>query len=493
MRARLAALGMIHEANTFAPTHLGLDAFDRAGILRRDEIARQHAGGTSPMAGFLRGAERPGVEIVPLMTTTLTPGGPITAGALEMFVDEMTAALASEGPFDGVLAGLHGAAVAEHVHDVDGYMLKRIRQVVGPDVPIGVCLDLHANISKEMCEHADVLNTYRTNPHVDAHVVAEEIADVVIRTARGEIQPTLAFEPIPALIGILQQNTDRAPMRDVMEDVRELMTRPEVLSATVSEGYPYADVPEMGMAVIVVTNDDGPAARQHAKRLAGRTWERRDEFFTAATDVDQALQQAADTSDGPILLLDVGDNIGGGAPGDSVELLASAVRLGVGSLLTVVADSQAATTCHRQGIGALVTLSIGGKATPDHYRAPVDADGIVLALHNGVYEATDVAHGGVRHYNAGPSAAVRLDTGQTVVLTTHAAPPFTASQLPTLGLEIEDFHVVVAKGVHSPLASYGPRVQQIVQVDTPGITSADVRRFTYQHRRVPLYPFEDVG
>lgn len=487
---RLAVLGLWHEANTFASVLADSAYVEAAGVLRGQEIVARHTGGTTTVAGYLAAAARHAdVELVPLVMTTLVPAGPITPAALHPLTDEMVAALTDHGPFDGVLAALHGAAVAEDVLDVDGFLLGRFRDAVGPDVPIGVSLDLHANVSAAMCAHTDVLNTYRTNPHVDADVVAEEVAELVIRTVRGELRPTQAFAPVPAAINILCQNTGESPMREVLADARAVMAEPGVLSVSVAEGYPYADVPEMGMAVVVVTDDDQAAARRHATALAGRVWARRAGFDTTAPGAAEALRLAAAAPAGPVLLLDVGDNIGGGSPGDSVVLLNAARETGFANLLTIVWDPVSAARCVEAGPGARVELSIGARTDPAT-GPPVTATATVLALHHGVHEATEAVHAGLSSFDGGPTASVRLDSGQTVILTSKVVPPFSTATLATVGLAPGEFAAIVAKGVHSPLAGYLPHVTEVVRVDTPGVTSADPRRFRLRHRRRPMFPFE---
>ncbi len=485
---RLAALGLMHEANTFAPTRVDLAAFAADGILRGDEIVARHAGARTTMAGFLA-ARRPGVEVVPLLFTTVTPGGPITADALETLADELVELLDRHGPWDGVLAALHGAAVAEHRLDVDGHLLRQIRVAVGPETVIGTTLDLHANLTPAMCAYADVLNTYRTNPHVDARDRAEEMAALVVRAARGEIRPAQSLVQVPAVIDILAQNTAEPPMRDILADLGTVLAEPSVLTASVTEGYPYADVPEMGMAALVVSDADPDAARTWAQWLATQVWARRTSFTGTANDVASALDRVARSSKRPFLLLDVGDNIGGGAPGDSVVIVAAARQLGLTGVLSIVADADAALRCHSAGVGGRVDLLLGGRTDPGT-GPPLAASGVVRRLHPGRYEDAGPTHAGQRYFDAGPTAVVDLDEGQTLVLTCRAVMPSSLAQLTSLGLDPSAYRAIVAKGVHSPLAAYGPVAAEVIRVDTPGVTSADLRRFHYSRRRYPLWPFE---
>jgi microcystin degradation protein MlrC len=484
---RLAALGLSHEANTFSSIPVDREVIEE-GTLRGERIVAVHGPAQTTMAGFLAAA-RDEVEVVPLVHCSLVPSGAITADALAAIADELVAALADAGPFDGVLAALHGAAVAEGCPDVDGYLLRRFRETVGPTVPIGVALDLHANVSAQMVDYSDVLATYRTNPHVDARERAAEVADLIVRAARGEIRPVQAFHPVPAVINILRQNTGTPPMSDILADLQAVLGRPEVLSATVAEGYPYADVPEMGMSVTVVTDADPAAAAAHARSLAEAVWARRSDFDTARVSPQEALRRVATAPARPVLLLDVGDNIGGGSPGDSVVLLNAARAEGFADLVTIVADPISVAACAEAGPGATVALTIGAR-TDERTGPPVRAQATVLGLHDGRYEDPGPTHGGTRFFDGGRTAVVRLDSGQTVVLTSRVVQPTSAVQLTSLGLSPKEFAAVVAKGVHSPLAGYADHYAEAVWVDTPGVTSARLDEFRYAHRRRPLFPFE---
>ncbi|WP_435119103.1 M81 family metallopeptidase [Amycolatopsis thermoflava] len=487
---RIAVLGLSHEANSFSSRLVDNAYFERMGILRGKEIVDQHMDGATTISGYLNAASKHNdVEVLPLIMTTLIPAGVITAEALRTRADEMIAAVCDAGPVDAVLVSLHGAAVAEDVLDVDGYLLRRIREVVGPGVPVGASLDLHANVSAAMCDHSDVLNTYRTNPHVDAKETGEEVADLIIRTARGELRPTQAFVHLPAAINILCQNTSESPMRDILAEAESTLTAAGVLSVTVAEGYPYADVPEMGVGIVVVTDDDGSAAREHARALAGKVWAYRHMFEKPALTPEDALNSARSHNTGPVLLLDVGDNIGGGSPGDSVTLLNAARQTDFESLLTIVHAPEAARRCDEAGIAARLELEFGADADPAT-GPPVRCSARVLALHDGRYEASEPVHAGMRRFDAGTSAAVQLDTGQTVILTSKVVLPFSTTQLTTLGLACDQFQAIVAKGVHSPLAGYGPHVSKVLYVDTPGWTSSNLSRFKYRNRSRPMYPFE---
>lgn len=488
-RLRVGLLGFSHEANSFAPVRVDSEYIRSAGIWRGADLLEEYRGSESTVGGFIAAADADvHVELVPLLMTTLVPAGPLTAEALAERSRDFRDSLQAHGPFDAVLVSLHGAAVAENVLDVDGHLLSVVRATVGPDVVIGVSLDLHANVSALMCEAADILNTYRTNPHIDASIVAEEIARLAFDAARDRITPVMAHVAIPALINILRQNTSEEPMAGILQAARAEEEAPGILSVSIAEGYPYADVPEIGMSVVVVTDGDEGLAHAVADRLAQRVWASRGEFDVTAPGPEEAMA-LIDGLEQPVLLLDVGDNIGAGSPGDSVELLHAAVLTGRAKVLAIVADPAAAQRCHEAGPGSRLSFDLGS-AVHAYPRGPLRCSGVVLSLSNGVFESEETLHAGFRHFDTGASASFLLDTGQTIVIISSPVLPLTVAQFEPFGIDVAGFAAIVAKGVHSPLAGYLPHVGSMLRVDTAGVTSAGCADLPYRHRRRPLYPLE---
>ncbi len=320
---RLALLGVSHETNTFSRVPATYESFE---IYRGDEIATQFGESRSTNAGFLEAAGRFDVEVVPLLYAVTGPIGTITKDAFDRIVGEMLGLLRDYGPWDGVLLSQHGAAVSEEYPDADGEVAARVRAAVGPDVPVGMMLDLHTNLSRKMIENTTATVLYRTNPHLDARPRAVECAEIVVRTVRGEVRPVQALEMPPLVVNIVKQFTGEEPMLGVMRDAETVIERPGMLSASVGEGYPYADVAEMGMGFLAISDGDDAAARDAARWMAGRAWERREQFLGDTPSPAEAIRTAAAAEKGPVVLMDVGDNIGGGSSADSTVLLAEAMR-----------------------------------------------------------------------------------------------------------------------------------------------------------------------
>ncbi|SDU63566.1 M81 family metallopeptidase [Jiangella alkaliphila] len=488
---RLAVLGLYHEANTFSPLLADRALFTAGGVFRGQQIVDEYAGSSTTIGGYLRAASRLGAEAVPLTFGYVNPIGPIVADAFEWLAGEMLGELERGGPWDGVLLNLHGAAVAEHLPDADAELATRVRAVVGPDVAIGAVLDLHANVSQPLVDALTVTLVYQTNPHVDAARQAERCAELVVRTARREIAPVQALEPLPLVVNIARQDTGEEPMASLVAAAEGVAAQPGMLWAGVVEGFPYADVPHVGMSCLAVHDGDRLAAEQAARELAEAVWARRDDLQARGHTVEEALD-LAEREAAPVVLLDVGDNIGAGAPGDSTVILAAALRRGLRSLVQTLWDPDAVRVCAAAGAGGEVALTVGAR----HRHSagdPVPVKGRVRVISDGRFEDPAPTHGGFRWFDMGPTAVLETAEGPTLVLTSRQTMNSSRRQLTALGLDPAAFQVIVAKGVNSPRAAYAPIASRLVVVDTDGITAMGLERFTYRNRRRPIHPFEPAS
>jgi microcystin degradation protein MlrC len=493
VRMRIAALGLHHETNTFSSFPTTYESFSTSsygGILRGEEIEQHQRASHSTFAGYFQAAEEFGFDLVPLLFAVNDPSGTITRDAFTRVVDEMMRLLTERGPWDGVLLNQMGAAVSEDFRDVDGEVAARTRRVVGPDLPVVMTLDLHANLSQQMVAHTQAIVVYRTNPHMDARERAVDACEILVRTIKGEVRPAGALEMPPMVISILRQDTREEPMRSVIADIEEANRRPGILHTSMAEGYPWADVAEMGAAFYAVADNDPAAARDAARWMAERAWARRGDLADAPSYTPrEALEHAMRAARGPVVLLDVGDNVGAGSAGDSTLILSEAQRLGVRSFLQTVRDPESVKTCVAAGVGSRVTLQIGGKTDVLH-GVPVTVTGHVRLIGDGKFEESEPIHGGFRYFNNGTSVVLQTKDGHTLLLVSTRFLNTSRQQFYTVGVRPEDFKVVVAKGVVSPRPAYQPIAAEMLLVNTAGASSADLSTFDYQHRRRPLYPFE---
>jgi len=301
---------------------------------------------------------------------------------------------------------------------------------------------------------------------------------------------------MPAIaISIEKQCTDEQPCLNLLAKAAAMRDRAGVLSVSIVLGFPYSDVAEMGSSFIVVTDNDPTLAGQYADELAGWLTAQRRDFVANLIDVETALDRVM-TGPRPACLLDMGDNVGGGSAADGTWIAhAVHARGSAGNsarVFVAIADEAAAAKARDAGVGATVTLSVGGK-TDDLHGPPLEATFTVVSLHDGRFVETQVRHGGKANYDMGPTAIVRSETGLTIQITSRRVVPFSLVQVTSCGLDPADFDALVAKGVNAPVAAYAPVCPRFIRVNTGGSTTADMTALPYQHRRRPLFPLEEIG
>ena len=481
----IAIGGIMHESNTFSDTRTDYGAFSQtfARYLINAWAETHHE-----MAGFIQGASQYDYTAYPTLMASATPAGPVTDDAFDRLTDMLIQHLKSIPECDGLLLALHGALVAENYPDGDGEILRRLRETLGRDLPIVVTLDQHANVSEQMVAESTALVIYKTTPHIDQRQRGLQAAELMMRILRDEVTPTQALAKPPMLLNILYHNTSVPPMEPILTAAKQLEQRVDVLAASVALGYPYADVYEAGPAFVVATDNDTQLAQTEADRLSDMLLGVREELTLDLPDAAQAVAQAVASDQHPVILVEMGDNIGGGSPGDSTFVLAELVRQGASGFVVILCDPEGVQTCVQAGIGAEVALDVGGKADNLH-GDPVSIQGKVRLIHDGRYEETEPRHGGQRHHNQGLTAVIAVGDS-LVVLTSRRQTPFSLHQLLSLGIDPTEMRMIVVKAAVAFRAAYEPIAGQIIEVDTPGLTAVNPLHFEYHAVRRPLFPLD---
>lgn len=486
---RVALLGFLHESNTFLSTPTRYDNFARASLTRHGDMLKRWKGAHHELGGMIDGCEETGLIVAGGMATFAIPSGTITADAYEQLTNELTTALKEVLPVQGVLIALHGATVSATYPDADGEILKRIREMVGPDLPVIVTLDLHANISADMVRHSNALICYRSNPHLDQHERGKEAALLMSRTLRGEVHPIQALAAPPLVIQISCQYTAEEPASLLYDGVQAALEQPGILSASVAMGFYYSDVTEMGASFVAISDGDASLAQQTADRMACKAWEMRDRFYRPLPSAAAAVAQAMTATKKPVVLLDIGDNVGGGSPADSTILFEEIQKQGACNSLVILYDPDAVRQCLAVGVRQSVELEVGSKTGGLHGK-PVRIRGTVRTLSDGRFVETQIRHGGWGGGDQGITAVVETEDLHTVILTSERMSPMSLEQVISLGVHPERKDILIVKGVVAPRAAYEPVTAEFILVGTPGVTADDPHGFPYKHRRVPLYPLE---
>ncbi len=485
---RIAIGGLMHESNTFSSGSTTLSSFEAGGLEVGEGILTRWGQAHHEVGGFFRGAERYGFEPVPTLMAWATPSGPLTAETHGELIDRLVESIRDAGRVDAVLLALHGAMVAEGTPDADGVILARVRELIGPDRPLIATLDYHANVSPLMCEMSDALVGYQTYPHVDQRQRGSHAAGIAAQAASGKARPTQALCQLPLLIHLLAQETDREPIRRILAQAQFHESSPGVLAASVLAGFPYADVEKAGASCVVVTDDAPELAHRLANSVAEHLWNLRRELTTTPPSPTEAVERALQASSTPVVLVDLGDNIGGGSAADSTVLIHELIRQDATDVIVVLFDPEAVQSCVAAGVGSEVNVLAGGKI--DRNAPPLPLRGRVRLLHEGRYVEERARHGGLRHNDQGLTAVVEMNGNVQVVLNSRRHPPFSLGQLTSLGLRPDRAKILVVKAAVAYKAAYAPIAGTIIEVDTPGLTAANPARYHYEHLRRPIYPLD---
>lgn len=485
---RVALMGIVHESNTFVSEMTTLDHFRKGHWHFGDDIIQEYTHAFHEVGGMIEAMQEAGIEIVPIMYAEATPGGTVTHAAFQHLTSELFSELKKRLPVDGCLVVPHGAGVSELHRDMDGTWLEQLRALVGNDIPIIGTIDPHANVSAKMISSTNALVAYKTNPHVDQRNVGKEAGRLMADTLAGKIHPVQCFSALPLAISIEQQLTSADPCRKVLDLAADQCKNPEILSTSLVLGFPYADVAEMGSSLIVIADKNEQAGLSALSVLKDHIIKHRNQFNGVKQDITELIESLAE-KETPVLLLDMGDNVGGGSPGNSVYLLDQLDDAGIKDAFICVYDPEAVLKACTHEISSNFDISFG--ARPDGVETRSRKARLTFKG-SGKFSETTPRHGGQVHFDMGDIAILVTDAEHTVMLTSNRVPPYSLNQMTSFGLDPRRFNFIVAKGVNAPIAAYKDVCLTIVQVNTPGVTQADMTAFDYQYRRKPLYPFEKI-
>jgi microcystin degradation protein MlrC len=479
MRVFVAALGT--ETNSFSPIPTGLGSFEEYLWFPAGSHPEEPRFFTGPMVAARRRAAADGLTVIEGLAAFAAPAGPTTRQAWETLRDRLLAELRAALPVDVVLLSLHGAMVAEGYDDCEGDLLAKVRALAGPDAVVGAELDLHCHLTATMTEAADLLVFYKEYPHTDTYERAEELVDLALRTARGEIRPTTAVFDCRMIATI---HTTREPAKSFVARMQALEGEDGVLSVSLCHGFPWADVADLGVQVLVVTDGDPARAQALAEELGREVQALRGTTAAPMLDHEEGLARALASSGGPIVLADTSDNAGGGAPSDATFLLRRLLEQGVGEVaLGPFWDPVAVGFCQLAGIGARLQLRLGGKVGPIS-GAPLDVEAEVLHLAQGARQRFS---GGWTQL--GDVAAVRIG-GVEVLLNATRTQAFDPALFTDHGIALEDKKLVVVKSAQHFHAGFAPIAKEVLWLDGPGALTQDFARLPYTKVRRPIWPLD---
>ncbi|HUG13453.1 MAG TPA: M81 family metallopeptidase [Thermomicrobiales bacterium] len=484
---RIAIGGVSHETNTFCAGKTELADFQRSAWQSGQGLLDAHTGVRSDLGGMIEAAARLGIEVAPTFYSSTQPYGTISREAFERLRDELIGGLRAVLPVDAVCLAMHGAGVAEGADDFEGALLREVRALVGPDVPIVVTLDLHGNITQRMVDNSNVLLGCHLYPHTDMYERGIEAVELAQRIVNGEIRPVTRL----AHLSMLAQAAATAihPARSINEHCAEWESGPGVVDATFFHGFPYTDTPDVGITVVVTTNGDEDLAERAAKDVARRVWELRDDFRQELPKPDEAIRQALDTDGGPVVIAETSDNPGGGAAGDGTHLLKAMLAANLSdAAFGFIYDVETVEQAHAAGVSSTIVARVGGKTDALH-GAPADVTAYVKALTDGQF-IMQSAMGRGRRVELGRTARLVVG-GLDIIVASSRQQTFDPELFLLHGVDVSRYKIVALKSSQHFRAGFEPVAARIIRTDTPGATTNDFSLFPYERIPRPMWPFDE--
>ncbi|WP_306141049.1 M81 family metallopeptidase [Roseibium sp. MMSF_3412] len=470
------------ETNTFSPMPTGLSGFKEYYL--RHGTATQEPPNlmTEALHVWRARAEQFGWEVVESLAAIAEPAGPTTSDCYRSLRDEILADLRKAGDIDVVLLQLHGAMVAEGCDDCEGDILERVRSIC-PDAVIGTALDQHCHLTERMLANCDLIVCFKEYPHDDASARAEELFELARRTRSGDIRPVMrAFDC--RMINLYLTKTGK--MRDFVQHMRDLENRAGILSVSLAHGFPWADVEDVGTRTLVVA-DNNPLLAQKTAETLGRTFfDLRYEVTSTFSALEDALCEAAAATSGPVVLADMGDNSGGGAPGDSTFVLHALMKRNLSNVASgIYWDPVAVRICRDAGIGASIKLRLGGKTGTDSGQ-PIDLSGQVMNIQSDLGQ-----HLGLGLEPLGTVVWLRTGDEVDILINNLRTQVYHPEAFEQLGIDLADKSIVVVKSLFHFYAPFEKIASRIIQMATAGGTSPEFRNLPLTKRQDAYWPRVD--
>lgn len=478
----------MHETNTFSTVPTDVDAFCAQTYLEGEAIGREQFGTETVVGGFLDVIQKHGDDVVYTVSAHATPSGLVTREAFDKIGGQIVDGIAKNTDADGILLALHGAMVVEGIDDGEGHLLGLIRNVVGDDMPLVVVLDLHSHITEELVNRASMIIGYQKYPHTDMGDRGREAAEMIVRLAKGEINPVVALNK-PAMIPVCGTcHTQSGLYKELWEVALRADRSDKILSTSLFAGFSYADIPPMGYAVVVYADGDANVAHEEADYLAQMAWERRAEFLYAPTSVADAVHKALVTQGQPVVIADIADNPGGGGSNDGVEILRELMKQNVSSAaISSIYDPEVVQKAIAAGVGNTLTTSLGAKTDRLH-GDPIEITGRVRLIYDGNFVYKGPMSRGAQ---ASMGTSVVLDVaGIQVIVCSKRIQSRDPEMFRAAGIDPLAQKILVVKSAVHFRAGFEPIAADILIADAPGLTALDLSQFEFERIQRPLYPID---
>ena len=481
-----------HETNTFSVLQTAEDNFRNRFFLRGEAALKERGNANTELAGFQEVAKTNAWEMTHVLSVAAGPGGRVKKAAFDWFSDPIVGR-ASDGDFDGILLALHGAMVPDFCEDGEGEILRRIRKVVGSAMPIAITLDPHANVSRQMCELAQIIVSFKTYPHIDMRDIGAQAATLLHQTMTGEIEPATIMVRVPMLEEVNGGRTDIGPMIERLEKARDYETRNDVYAVSINAGFANADIREVGPTILVTGSGNMDAHRSFAEGLADDIWSKRHDVLNTYYTVEEAAEIARTYSgqEGPLVIADYADNPGAGAYGDGTALLKALLEADIEACFGPVVDAASVEFLKTQTVGSLVALQLGGKTEPNFGGGPLQVECRLISLWDGRFTGDGPMIGGLGD-SFGPCAVIQIKE-IVVLVTTLARQMLDLQQFKAFGIDPERHKIVAIKSMQHFRAAYEPIAGKVIVCDSGALCTPNYSRLEYKNINRPIFPLDNFN
>jgi len=484
----IAVGGFQHETNTFAPHRAPFEAFERAdswpGLTIGEPLMQTMQGLNIPLSGFIDAAQQAGHHLHPLCWCAAEPSSYVTRDAFERIADLICNELRSVTALEAVYLDLHGAMVTEHYEDGEGELLRRVREIVGPAIPVVISLDLHANVTDAMVEYSDAMTIYRTYPHLDMAATGARAFELLEFLLTGH-RLHKAMRKIPFLFPLTSQCTDFEPCRSLYGALDAMSLRPGMSDIDFATGFPPADIAECGAAVVAY-GADADAVEAAAEQLYRRVLDAESEFTFETFSPDEAVIRAiGNDADKPVVLADAQDNPGAGGTSDTTGLLGALVSHGARkAVLAVLYDPEVAELAHAAGVGAVIEVALGGKmgfpgVEPFSGRFEVEALGDGRFVFTGAMNLNSHAELG----NMARLKVVDDNADVHVIVGSSRAQCLDLAMIRHLDIEPAEQKILAVKSTVHFRADFDPIAAETLVVLAPGASSCKLTELEFKNLR----------
>ncbi|WP_408010084.1 M81 family metallopeptidase [Pseudalkalibacillus sp. A8] len=475
-----------HETNTFSNVQTTEELFKLWEWDHKEDIVTKHRKVRDYLGGIVDRAEELGIGILPTFSAFTYPSGLITQEAFQSIKKELVQAIREYSDYDAVCFAMHGAGTVDGVDDLEGELMELIRTEIGNEIPLVVTLDLHGNLTQKMVDHSDVLLGVNFYPHTDSYERGIEAVDVACQIVKGELKPTSHLTKLPMMIPT--STTNLPPAKTINEYCWEAEKHPSVIDCTFFHGFPYTDIPDVGVSIITTTNNDPELAKELSAQTAKKLWEHRNEFIPEPISPKEGIELALAESGAPIVINETSDNPGGGTPGDGTYLLEAMIESNLEkACFGYIYDPEVAEKAHECGAGRYIDIELGGKTDNLHGR-PLKLHAYVKCLSDGQFFQSSPMWQGTK-VNLGKSTRLVVN-GVDIIVCSVKSQVLDEQIFKLHGIDVSEYKIVALKSSQHFRAAFEPITEKIITVDSPGLSTIDFTSFDYKRLRRPIFPLD---